>query len=53
MARDLLKRDYPHALRILSAVLPAVFPYHLNWKTDVTQVAYWDLCATVDRLVPV
>jgi 5-methylcytosine-specific restriction endonuclease McrA len=90
MARDVLKRDYPHApeppvrrrkdqlgctrvfirdgfidrysgerlvftpaLRVLSTALPEVFPYHPNWKTDVTHVAYWDLCATVDHLVPV
>ena len=39
--------------RILSAVLPSDFPYHPNWKTDVTHPAYWEIAATVDHLVPV
>lgn len=39
--------------RILSMVLPSAFPYHRNWKTDVTHPAYWKIAATVDHLVPV
>jgi 5-methylcytosine-specific restriction endonuclease McrA len=41
------------ALRILSTVLPVEFPYHLNWKTDATHPAYWELSPTVDHVVPV
>ena len=40
-------------LRVLSVVLPSDFPYHPNWKTDVTHPAYWQIAATVDHLVPV
>jgi hypothetical protein len=47
------KLIFPPVLRILSALLPAEFPYHPNWKTDVTHPAYWELSATVDHLVPI
>ena len=39
--------------RVLSVALPSEFPYHPNWKTDVTHPAYWEIGATVDHLVPV
>jgi len=44
---------FPPVLRVISMALPADFPYHPNWKTDVTHRAYWELSATVDHLVPV
>jgi 5-methylcytosine-specific restriction endonuclease McrA len=44
---------FPPVLRVLSRVLPADFPYHPNWKTDVTHPAYWEVGATVDHVVPV
>lgn len=44
---------FPPVLRALSLMLPIEFPYHPNWKTDVTHPAYWELGATVDHLVPV
>lgn len=44
---------YPPVLRLLSSVLPEAFPYHPNWKTDVTHPAYWEVAATVDHLVAV
>ena len=44
---------FPPVLRLLSSVLPEAFPYHPNWKTDVTHPAYWEVAATVDHLVPV
>jgi hypothetical protein len=43
---------FPPVLRIISAELPEEFPFHPNWKTDVTHPAYWELTATVDHLVP-
>jgi len=44
---------FPPALRLLSAVLPTAFPYHPNWKADVTHSAYWEIGATIDHVVPV
>src|SRR6266542_2641697 len=44
---------FPPVLRILSGELPAEFPFHPNWKTDVTHPAFWEIGATVDHLVPV
>ena len=44
---------FPPVLRVLSTVLPVEFPYHANWKTNTTHPAYWELCATVDHVVPV
>jgi hypothetical protein len=44
---------FPPVLRVLSAELPAEFPFHPNWKTDVTHPAFWELGATVDHLIPV
>ena len=44
---------FPPVLRILSIVLPSEFPFHPNWKTDVTHPAYWEIGATVDHPVPV
>jgi hypothetical protein len=41
------------ALRVISQVLPAEFPYHLNWKTDRTHMAYWELGATIDHVQPI
>jgi len=44
---------FPPGLRVISAELPDDFPYHPNWKTDVTHSAYWEVGATVDHLLPV
>ena len=44
---------FPPVLRVLSFVLPTLFPYHPNWKTDETHPAYWELSATVDHVIPV
>jgi hypothetical protein len=44
---------FPPVLRVLSVELPAEFPFHPNWKTDVTHPAFWEVGATVDHLVPV
>lgn len=44
---------FPPVLRVLSVVMPDDFPYHPNWKTDVTHPAYWEIGATIDHLVPV
>jgi hypothetical protein len=44
---------FPPVLRILSALLPSEFPYHPNWKTDLTHPSYWELGATIDHVIPV
>ena len=44
---------FPPVFRVLSIALPTDFPYHPNWKTDVTHPAYWELGATIDHLNPV
>lgn len=44
---------FPPALRLISDTLPIVFPYTPNWKMSETHMAYWELSATIDHLVPV
>jgi hypothetical protein len=44
---------FPPVFRVLSVALPTEFPYHPNWKTDVTHPAYWEIGASVDHLMPV
>ncbi len=41
------------ALRLLSHFLPDAFPYHPNWKMDACHLAYYELGATIDHVVPV
>lgn len=41
---------FPPVLRAISVILPDAFPYHPNWKMEVTHPAYWELTATVDHL---
>jgi 5-methylcytosine-specific restriction endonuclease McrA len=43
---------FPGVLRVLSAQLPAAFPYHPNWKMSETHFAYWELFPTVDHVRP-
>ena len=44
---------FPGALRLVSHLLPAQFPYHPNWKTSASHSAYWELYPTIDHVVPV
>lgn len=44
---------FPPVLRVISMMLPDEFPFHPNWKTDVTHRASWEVGATIDHLVPV
>ena len=44
---------FPPVLRAISAALPVQFPFHPNWKTDLTHPAYWEVGATIDHVVPV
>ena len=40
-------------LRVLSILLPYEFPYHPNWKVEVTHPAFWELFPTIDHEIPV
>jgi hypothetical protein len=44
---------FPGTLRVLSILLPVEFPYHPNWKVEVTHPAFWELFPTIDHIVPV
>jgi len=44
---------FPPVLRIISALLPDVFPYHPNWKMSACHIAYWELLPTIDHIIPV
>jgi len=41
------------ALRLISAEIPDVFPYHPHWKANTTHPAFWETVATLDHVVPV
>ena len=43
---------YPPVLRVLSFLLPEEFPFHPDWKAELTHPAYWELGAAVDHVVP-
>ena len=44
---------FPPVLRIMSLLMPEVFPFHKNWKTSECHLAYWHLLPTIDHIVPV
>lgn len=44
---------FPPVLRVLTALLPDVFPFHRNWKMEETHQAYWEFFPTLDHVVPV
>ncbi len=44
---------FPGTLRLISLMLPEEFPFHSNWKQELTHPAYWELYPTVDHIVPV
>ena len=44
---------FPGTLRAVSLLLPDEFPYHPNWKVEVTHPAFWELFPTIDHVVPV
>lgn len=44
---------FPGMIKILTIEFPDIFRYHRNWKMSDTHMIYWDLCPTVDHLIPV
>lgn len=48
-----LRLIFPGTLRLLSQLLPEEFPFHRNWRMDLTHPAFWELFPTIDHVVPV
>ncbi|MGQ9689161.1 MAG: HNH endonuclease domain-containing protein [Desulfobaccales bacterium] len=44
---------FPPVLRLISEIMPDVFPYHTNWKLSKCHIAYWHLSPTIDHIVPI
>lgn len=44
---------FPGALRLLSVLLPAEFPWNPNWNPSVSHIISWDFFPTVDHVVPI
>lgn len=44
---------FPGLLKLLTIEFPEVFRYHKNWKMSETHFVYWELCPTIDHLIPV
>ncbi len=47
------KLIFPGLLRLLSKSMPEEFPYHRNWKMNECHIAYYELCPTVDHVIPI
>lgn len=43
---------FPGTLLVLHVLLGDAFPYHPNWRSDVTHPAFWDLYPTIDHVTP-
>ncbi|MGO9791733.1 MAG: HNH endonuclease [Solirubrobacteraceae bacterium] len=37
-------------LRLISAALPADFPFDPHWRRDITPRAYWDISTSIDHI---
>ncbi len=44
---------FPPILRLLSKLMPEVFPFQKNWKMTECHISYWQLFPTVDHIIPV
>jgi 5-methylcytosine-specific restriction endonuclease McrA len=44
---------FPGLIKILSNEFPDIIKYHRNWKMSDTHMIYWDLCPTIDHLIPI
>jgi hypothetical protein len=44
---------FPGTLRLISIYFKDEFPFHSNWKTSESHFAYYELCPTIDHVVPV
>ena len=48
-----VKLLFPGIIMLLTIEFPEIFKYHPNWKISETHMIYWELCPTIDHLVPV
>lgn len=44
---------FPGLIKLLTVEFPDIFKYHRNWKMSETHFIYWELCPTIDHLVPI
>lgn len=44
---------FPPVLKVISRVLPTEFPFHAHWKMTECHIAFWELTAVVDHVVPI
>jgi hypothetical protein len=44
---------FPGTLKVLSEIMPEVFPAHPNWKLTESHIGFWTLFPTIDHVVPV
>jgi hypothetical protein len=44
---------FPPTLRLISLALPSEFPFHRNWRMDACHIAFYELAATIDHIVPI
>lgn len=44
---------FPPVLRLLSKLMPELFPFQKNWKMTECHISYWQLFPTVDHIIPV
>lgn len=44
---------FPGTLRLIHKFLPDEFPFHQNWKTEACHFAFYELCPTLDHVMPV
>jgi hypothetical protein len=44
---------FPPIFRLLSNLIPEVFPFQKNWKITECHIAYWKLFPTIDHIMPV
>lgn len=47
------KLVHPGLLRCLSRYFPEELPYQRNWRLECCHEVYWELCPTLDHVVPV
>jgi hypothetical protein len=43
---------FPAVLRLLSKELPSIMPYQMAWRVGEIHMAYYDIYACIDRLLP-
>lgn len=43
---------FPAVLRLLSKEFPSIMPYQMAWRIGEIHIAYYDLYACIDRLLP-